>query len=150
MRKMFKRLSAAVVAMTMAVMCATSASAYTVKGKNWATTSGGTNGTITIRTEVYTDTYCPPQSGITVYYYGAKAYIVDSSSVKTKMSLTGTYNTMTSSSDFSLNPNLSESYNSLTESKNTYRYDSYLSMNTKTTSKDTAFGSCCYTTNGNF
>lgn len=150
MSKLFKRLSAAAAAMTMAVICATSASAYTVKGHNSDTTTGGTNGTITLRTDVYTNTYCPPQSGITVYYYGAKAYIVGSSSIKTKMSLTGTYNTMTSSSNFSLNPNLSESYNSLTESKNTYRSDSYLSMNTKTTSSDTAFGSCSYNANGIF
>lgn len=150
MGKLFKRLSAAAVATVVAVACGTGASAYTVRGAYQEKTTGGSNGSITLRTEVYTDTYSPPNTGLTVYYYGAKAYIVGSSSIKTKMSLTGAFHTMTTSQEFYKNQNLSESYNSLTESKNTYSSNSYIALTTKTTSNDATFGSCSYNTNGIF
>ncbi len=75
---------------------------------------------------------------------------VTANSITTKMSLSGTFYKSNSSTCFSLNANKTNSYNDLSKSQSSYDSDAYVSLSTTTSSNDTAFGSCSYSTNGAF
>ncbi len=138
MKRTFKKTFAALIATTtMAVaMSGMSASAISYKGTSSKTTSGGTGGTVTIRSRVYTD-YYQPYSGVNVYYYGVVSDISTSSSLKTTFNITGTLTTSTSSTAISN----SGTANSISAYKTASYSGAYTYCNSKTTTSSSAFGS---------
>ena len=103
MKKTFKRLIAIFMATTtLAVgMGSMNASAITYKGTTNKSTTGGTGGTVNIRSRVYTD-YYQPAGGVNVYYYGVVSDISTGSSLKTYFNITGTLTTSNSSTQFQI------------------------------------------------
>lgn len=137
MKKTFKRLIAIVIATTtMAVgMGSMNASAITYKGTTNKTTTGGTGGTVNIRSRVYTD-YYQPAGGVNVYYYGVVSDISTGSSLKTYFNITGTLTTSNSSTPISN----SGTANSVKAYKAASYSGAYSYCNSKTTTSSSAYG----------
>lgn len=135
--KIGKRIAAVGAAMVMAVsMMGVGTSAFTTKGTTTKSTSGGTAGTVVIRSRVYTDIY-QPSGGVRVYQYGVMSDIKDSTTLKTAFNITGTLTTSSSSTPISA----SGTANSVKAYKSSGSTGAYNYCSSKTTTSSTAFGS---------
>lgn len=118
------------------------ASAETIKDYREKNTSGGTNGYVTMRTEVYSNTTNAPTGGASVNTYGVRAFIKNNTNLTTSITLSGTMYSSTSTYPFSKNGNS----NRIDYSVNSSR----IFCASKTVTSSSAFGSSSYECNAGY
>lgn len=138
MKKSFKKMVAIFLATaTMAVSVGgLSAGAFSQKGVTYKQTSGGSGGSVNIRSRVYTD-HQSPYAGVNVYYYGVISDVYTSSTLITSFNLTGALIRPGSSTPIGASGTSNSVRDYRTSSSNSSLYTSCTS---KTTTSSSAYG----------